>query len=252
MNDQDFLAELRGQLLDAASRRDQGHRPRHARPMVLVAAAVALLGLGFGLLTLHDDRQAAADIDVSIDGADFVVRLTTLEARPNGIVEEARDAGLNLRIREVPVGPSQVGKFVGTYAERPADFRPIDESNGSYTGFRISKDWPGALELLLGRAARGHESWYTASNALAPGEPLACEPLLGQTVGAASRAIDQDDFNVRWFMLPTPGEVGDPTDYSSWKVVNVEATSPQDIIISATVDGSWPLPSSPPVTPTGC
>ena len=267
MADDDFLAALRAQLLVAAERQrhqqqlDEQDAPvelpsrpraRRNRMLILAAAAVVAVALMSGLLIGRSADPAAADVEVSIDGPDFVVRLTSLETRPDEIVAEARAAGLDVRVREVPVGPSNVGKFIGSSGDQPADFRPIDPESDAFTGFRISKDWPGTLELVLGRAARDGESWIGPTDALQPGEALACEPLLGDPVESVARELEDRDLAVRWFMLPTPAEVDDPGPYGSWHVVSVEALSPHDIRVTATADGSWPFQIERPSFPKAC
>jgi hypothetical protein len=252
MDDEEYLAGLRTELLAAAHRQRSSRPSGWRRGVALAAAAIVVLGVAAALLLVPDTRPAAADVEVSIDGEDFVVRLTSLETRPEEIVEEARAAGLDVRITEVPVGPTQVGRFISLAADQPADFRPIDPESGAFTGFRISRDWDGVLELRLGRPARDGELWASPSNALAPGGPLECEPLLGSTVQAVADRLERTDLDVRWFMLPTPAEVPDPEGFERWRVVAVEALSPQEITVTATVDGSWPFHSERQQLPDDC
>mgnify|MGYP000848897153 CR=1 FL=1 len=253
VDDERFLSDLRAQLLDAAERPAGDPHPGRGRRMVqLGAAAVVLMAVAIGVLVVRTHGRAAADVDVIVDGKDLIVRLNDVETRPQAIIEAARGAGLDVRIRQVPVGPSNVGKFIASTASIPGDFRPIDRAGDSFTGFRISRDWPGTLELELGRPARTGEAWVAASDALDPEEVLACEPLLGESVGSASTQLVDRKVSVRWVMLPTPGTVAGPDGYGSWRVVQVQATGPRDVSVFATADVEWPFPVARPKPPSSC
>lgn len=257
MDDREFLDDLRAQLLTAAEAGRaavvvEPKRSPRRRLLALAAAAVIAVAVLSGVLVTRSTEPASADVEVSVDGDDFIVRLTSLETRPDEIVAEAKKAGLDVRVREEPVGPSKVGKFIGSSGDRPAEIRPIDEESEAFTGFRIRRDWPGTLDLVLGRAARGGEAWIATSDALDPDEVLGCEPLLGATTDKVSTRIDDRGLRATWFLLPVPGPVADPSGYEDWKVVSIEAVASDEVRVTATADGSWPASTGRPTFPDEC
>lgn len=249
-----FVRDLRSELLRAAeeqARHDGGASPPGGRGRVwLAAAAAAVVALVATVaVVVGGSDPASADVEVIIDGNDLVVRLTDLETRPEEIVEAAREFGLAVKVREVPVGPSNVGRFIGSASsELPPELRP-EGGTETFTGFRIPKDWQGELKLDIGRPARSGEAWSAVSDALAPGEPAACEPLLGASVSEAEAVLSGRRLRTRWFVLD-PGErevLADDLDtYEDWKVVRVLAIGPRQVWVQATSDGSWPYPPALP------
>jgi hypothetical protein len=257
MDDREFLDDLRAQLLTAAGAGRaavvvEPKRSPRRRLLALAAAAVVAVAVLSGVLVTRSTEPASADVEVSVDGDDFIVRLTSLETRPDEIVAEAKKAGLDVRVREEPVGPSNVGKFIGASNDQTPDFRPIDPQSDVYTGFRVRRDLPGTLDLVLGRPARGGERWLASSDALEPGEVLECEPLLGATVDTVSRRIAEEGLDASWFLLPFPGPVADPSGYDDWSVVNIEAVAVDEVRVTASEDGSWPAATARPSFPDGC
>lgn len=255
-----FLRDLRAEVMRAAEEQDaqpghgesgRGGGPArgHGRTLLVAAAAVVVVVASL-VVVVGGTEPASAGVDVVVDGDDLVVRLTDLETRPEEIVEAAEEFGLEVRVREVPVGPSNVGRFVGgTSSELPPELRPEGGTTDSFTGFRIPRDWPGELRLDIGREAKEGERWRAASDALAPDEPAACEPLLGVTVATAREVLSDAGLRIRWFVFD-PGEQersgADVDRYEDWRVVRVLAVGPRQVWVQATRDGSWPFPPSMP------
>lgn len=261
-----FLRDLRADLLRAAGeqRRHDAGEPgggsgRGRGRALLAAAAAAVVAVVVSVVVVVGGTEpASAGVDVIVDGDDLVVRLTDLETRPEEIVEAAEEFGLSVRVREVPVGPSNVGRFIGgSSSELPPELRPQGGDADSFTGFRIPRDWPGELRLDIGRAAEEGERWRAASDALAPDEPAACEPLLGATVAMTRDVLADAQLRTRWFVFD-PGEQevarADVDTYDDWRVVRVLAVGPRQVWVQATRDGSWPFPPSvpAPVRNPGC
>ena len=271
MNDERYLADLREQLVAAAARRhavthegadgqddDEEEDDRPAAPptsapfgrafrrtVEMAAAAILVLGIVVAALLLRDPTPAAASVEITVEGNDLVVRLTDLETRPEQIVSAAAKAGLDVRVETVPVGPSQVGRFIGADASSlPADLSITEGSHLAFTGFRIPRDWTGTLSLKLGRPARDGEAWVGAADALAPGGAAACRPVLGATVAEAADELGDLGLDVRWFVFdPAEREVTDRLlDYGAWRVVSVKSVSDDEVLVQATSDGSWPFP----------
>ncbi len=247
MADTDFLAELRTSLLGAADQQFELRRRRRLRrrAAAFVAAAAIVVGAVLGLGLGRTERSASADVDVVVQGNDLILRLTDLETRPEEIEAAAERFGLDLRIHEVPVGPSNVGRFIQAVGDLPPDIKTLGGEQ-TFTGFRVPKGWSHPITVTLGRPAERGERWQAASDARAPGEPLECQPLLGRSVRSVVRAIaERGRFDEHWLALPRPGVVEDPAPYSSWKVVQIQATDAHELWLVITEDGSWPFPGDP-------
>ncbi len=254
--EQQFHDSLRSELVRTANNTygPEIEPPRQRRWPIAVAAVLAFVVV-LGALTLRDTRQVSADLEIVVDGNDLIVRLSNLDASRDEIEGAAAEFGLDLTIDEVPVGPTNVGRFVSSVAsELPPELEPLDGQPDRFTGFRIPKNWSGEVALSLGRPARPGERWVIPSDALADGEPAGCMPLIGMTVSEASNLLAERDLSVRWLAI-----AGAATTYSQdntepikdWMVINAAATSPTDLVVQVTEDGSWPFPADDGVpTPT--
>lgn len=253
--EQQFHDSLRSQLVRTANNTygSQSDPPRRRRWLIAAAAVLGFVVV-LGALTLRDTQHVSADLDIVVDGNDLIVKLSNLDTSREEIERAAADFGLDLTIEEVPVGPTNVGRFVNSVASKlPPELEPLDGQD-RFTGFRIPKDWDGELALSFGRPARPGEQWVIASDALADGEPAACMPLIGMTVTEANDLLTERDVSVRWLAIDSAA-----TTYSQhntepikdWIVINVAATSPTDLVVQVTEDGSWPFPATDGVpTPT--
>jgi hypothetical protein len=253
MRQQEFLDELEQELLAAARRRPTTRKHRRpARGAVLAVAACVATAL-FGAVLFRAASPAAA-VEVTIDDNDVTLRLTDDDVDPDAIIEAAADADLDVQVVEVPVGPTNVGRFVRiNTSAMPDEMRLLDSAGQRFAGFKIPRDWPGTLQLALGREARPGERYSAASDATAAGEPLECEPVVGSTLDATVDDLRSRGFTVRAFAIPTPGDVTDQLDqYRDWRVAKAEAVSPDEIYLNATPDGSWPYPDNGPVELNGC
>lgn len=256
MDEREFTEALRQQLVEAAERRALAEEP-HRRGWVrwsagLVAAAMlAVVFVGVG--TLRDDQVVAADVDIRVAGESLVLELRGRDVSSAEIVEAAKEAGLDVTVSEVPVGPSNVGRLVNsTASELPPVLEAIGADGRTFLGFRIPKDWPGTLGLTLGRAALPGEPFAVASDALQPGEPLACRELMGRDLAEVATELRAEEFTVRTFVLPTPGEVQDPAAHPDADVVQIDAVSPDEVWINATIGGVWMFPGEPPTLSPEC
>lgn len=268
MSEEAFLAELRSELVAAAQRRHSdmpattSRRARNPRslPLRLVAASMTLLVAVAAVVVMRTgDAHAAVEV-IRADG--FVhVRLVDLETRPEEIVAAARDAGVDLTVSAVPVGPSMVGRFISlTATELPPEMIPTDDgavgSTTHYTSFRVPEGFGGELRVHLGRQARPGEEWIAASDALAPGELLECQDLLGKRVEELRGHVEGLDATVRWFAI-SPNDssevMGDLDPYASWRAVRILGAGDGIVFIEVTPDGSWPYMAQPrPSTSEGC
>lgn len=189
-----FQSAYRDQLVAAV-----GRSPRRRQTGLLAAgvggAAAALLGA----VTLLNPATAQADVEV-VRGANRVeVLLKDLQSSAPEVQEALDEANLDVRVEPVPVGPSNVGRFVGDTASEEGleDVRRSAASAGGFLGFSIPTDWPGTLTVFLGRPAEAGEHYLVTSNAFAPGEPLACTEVLGSPLAEAADLLDGMSVQVR-------------------------------------------------------
>ncbi len=261
MDEQQFTEALRQQLVLAAERQHDdaapapAPAPRRSLPkwsVALVAAAVLAVAV-VGVTVWGDERPVAADVRVSLDDDHLTMQLTGRDVRADEIVAAAREAGLDVSVTEVPVGPSNVGRLVlANASEQPPALEMIGPDGAAFLGFRLPRDWQGTLQLTLGRAAEPGEEYVVASDALLPGEPLECRELLGRDLGTVAEELRAEGYEVRTFALPSPGEVFELAPYRDWLVAKIEAVGPDELWVDATVDGEWPLIEGAPERSPDC
>jgi hypothetical protein len=241
-------------LRDALLRAAPGHFARARRRAVqrrMVFALIFALAVIASIVTvaLPDDR-ADAGIDVRTRDGLVYARLLDIESRPDEIVAALRSAGINASVDLVPVGPSNVGRFVGSRATQTASITVVDGDAYSFKAFSINEGYRGELVLELGRLAAEGEQWRGASNAMAKDEALSCLNLYDLTPPDAIHALSGVHASVRWMdarharILDAGEELRAP--YANWRVIDALSLSPGDVVIRLTVDGSWPLLNDPP------
>jgi hypothetical protein len=127
-----------------------------------------------------------------------VIQLTDLANTPREVEAAIEPEGLDIRVDAVPVGPSNVGRFVGQIATEPdlVDLHYVRTDGVTFMGFSLPERWDGELTLLLGRPARSGEGYETFSNAFAPGEPLACTDTLGDALRVVAARLPGYDITV--------------------------------------------------------
>ncbi|MDP1820458.1 MAG: hypothetical protein Q8K58_11305 [Acidimicrobiales bacterium] len=234
-----FVDALGDELRAAATRRvaavANGRRRRAGRAGALLASgalgAIVLLGL------VHPP-PAKADVRVEHLGGRVHVTLVDVEQRAERIEAELREAGLDVSVVAVPVGPSAVGRFVGHVADRlPPELTMVDGGRSTFAGFSVPEGWAGQLDLQVGRVARAGETYAAFSDALAPGEPLQCTQVLGRPAVEVGAEIQ------RRALEPAFLAVGDGpalrvdaanlrgSGRARWFVTGVDAISPQDLLV---------------------
>jgi hypothetical protein len=239
------VAFLRAELVRAAARRRTRHRP-------LVALLGGLLLAGAALVALRP-VPALADIELELRGDRLLVRLEDLEHRPEHIEGVLRGVGLDASVVAAPVGPSEVGRFVGTLddARLPSEVHALDHGGATFAGFSVPRDWTGHLELRVGRPARDGEPYAVFSDALAPGEPLACRRLLGRPAGAVLSELAETTLDVRvragTAPLRRPGAFLEGPD-AALVVHGIDAATPHQVVVRL----GPPSPALATVRPPEC
>lgn len=235
-----FFSELGSALHDAAEQRLVERRRRRLGAQILagVAAAAAAVVVAVSLDTAQR-QPAAASVEVEVTGGRVELRLADLEANPADITEAAAEAGLDVRVVEVPVGPSMVGRFADMSADRPLPrtLERHDAATGGFSGFSIPRWWDGTLTLFVGRTAREGEGYKSSSNAFAPGEPLECVNIVGLRVSEVGErvGVQRRDLSIRWYLTDAqPPRYVDPTEHGTAVVTSAVALSATDLIIDIT------------------
>jgi hypothetical protein len=249
-----FTTALRAELLAAATRVVAARR-RRARRVAAASAVVVVLALVVSasvLVRLDLGRVASADVVVEVDDGEVVVTLQDIEQRPERIEAAVRAAGLDVSIAAVPVGPSRVGRFLGreTAGSVPPELRWLDDLRG----FALPVGWSGSLRLLVGEPADGDEPYAVFSDALLPGEPLACRAIVGRRAADVAAELATTDVAARYVALEEgrneplgDGEVR-TGPRAGWAVVVVEATSRHSVVVRLQPDpvGLRPVPAGCP------
>jgi hypothetical protein len=238
-----FVVQLRGELLAAAARVAEQRRRRARR--AAVGTTVAAVAAAVVLVVLPRPDAAAADVVVRRTRGAVEITLVDLEHRPDRIEAAAREAGVDLEVRAVPVGPSSVGRFVGLWTSTslgPAPRRLHDGPEG-FRGFSVPEGWPGSLRLLVGAPARRDEPYARASDALAPGEPLACRPVVGRRAAELARSLPRQGIHLR-FIVRDVGvtHVVERDDvergpWAGWVATQAESTARGEVVVDVVAPG---------------
>jgi hypothetical protein len=251
-----FTEALRDELVRAAQRQavEPLRSPRRLvpRPVALAAAALALVVLASALL-LGSPKPAEADIRIEEKDGRIIVTLLDLEHRASVIEHAVRARGLDVTVTAVPVGPSAIGRFVHEErsGEEPTELRTVGAQGSTFAGFSLPLHWTGHLELYVGRPAAPGEGYGTFSDALAPGEPLACLDLVGMPAAAAAKVVENRDLDVTFEI--DRGSVGivrlelsqvAASPYAQWVVVRASALSRRNVTVAVAEELPSPQPGA--------
>ena len=278
MREEDFIAELRVELLAAAQRRSETGLPAPAGPAtpaepsapvnprrrnrrrftavaVAVAAAVTLLVAGVVVSGREDDRRQTVDqteeppFQVTTDGDDIIIRLTDQPVDRQEIMDAAAAVGFDLFLLEVPAGPSNVGRIQGISGDEGVVVENLGP-NGFQDGVRLNRSASGKIRFTWGRVAQPGESYQNRADALAPGDVLECLPILGDRVADVEDLLSGRGLTVRWFVDPVDAvdaapdgpEVYSTALIQDWKVAKVESMTTDMIVVTASKDGRYQVP----------
>lgn len=255
-----FVDQLREQLVAAAGREAAARRARR-RPHRLAAASVAAVAAAVlaaaVVVLLPQPGPAAAEVVIRVEGGAVEVTLLDLEHSPERIEAAVRAAGLDVSVRGVPVGPSRVGRFVGQESSGPLppELARVDDAASGFRGFVLPEGWRGSLRLLIGEPASGDEPYIVFGDAFAPGEPLACSPLLGRPAAEVARSLAGEPLTVHFDAVEgitvtplDPGEVV-AAPWAPWLVVSADSLSRRSVVVRLAPPGSVAPPPHPECSP---
>src|SRR5688572_30699381 len=252
-----YQARLREALVGAVDTKLVRDRRRAvARRTVLAMAAIAAVVGTVVTITLPDNR-AQASIDVDVRDGRIVVRLLDLESRPEEIVAAMRNAGIDVVLEEAPVGPSNVGRFVGAFATKSGPDLKVARAGGTeaFTSFSVPEGYDGVLRLSVGRKAAPGEQWRAASDATEKGEILECREIRGLTAVEASRELAGGPAStIAWQAVGRNLEPGaELLEYATWRVINLVSFADGRVVVNLSEHGQWPYISDPPpLVPPSC
>jgi hypothetical protein len=184
-----YFQELERELVRAGERQLR----RRNRRRTLVAAAVAVVVAG-GVIavssSLRSEPVRAADVEVQREGDErFRVSFDRDELDATTIVEQLRDAGLNVHVVETPTGSSRVGRVVAVGSD------PNDVAVADADGMVVYEGtWGATIDVAVGVESEGSFDAFT--DALLPGEPLACDSWVGQAATDLLRIADAKGITV--------------------------------------------------------
>ena len=237
--------EALGAELRAAAYRDLERRRRRRLRTRVGAAFAAVVAAVTGTFALWPSA-ASAGIDVRVRDGNLEVRIVDLQTDPREVAREMEAHGLPVEVMGIPTGPSAVGRFVSLRLDEGVI--PITRSGSdgySFDGFIVPDDYPGKLLIGVGVEAKRGQGYDYGSDALAPGEPMACQDVIGLRVSEveAPEGIDL-------VVFPVPATVGaidldDPAadPYRDWYVRSADAMSASQVFLTASPD---PVPHKDP------
>jgi hypothetical protein len=171
-----------------------------------VAAAASIVAVAALIVALDSAPPAAAGIAFERRTGYLIARVVDLRADPDAMRAAFRERGLDIDLELVPVSPSLVGEIVASSESEPGIKHLPDRARGcpqelrcGPIGLRIPLGWEGEAQIVLGRAARGSETYVSAGDAFAPGEALHCvDGVVGATVADAASVLDRRGVAATW------------------------------------------------------
>lgn len=140
-----------------------------------IAAALVLIVATF-VLSGRDSPPASAGVHVDRAGETVTVRIDGT-ADPAEVVDALQAAGVVADVEPQATGPSRVGRFVGLSTGAAQD-PGTDVTDGSVLTF----DTGDQVTLLVGIAAKDGETYDSATDGFAPGEPFeGLDQVVGMT-----------------------------------------------------------------------
>jgi hypothetical protein len=248
-----FFDALGDELVAAAERRPAPgaavkparSAPARARRLVALGIAAVLVAVVAGTVALtRTTDTASAGVDIAVHDGRVNITLTDLEHDPKQIERAVRATGLDVRIVAVPTAPALVGRFVGEVrgGALPQELRELHGDQTSFAGFSLPVGWPGSLEIDVGRPARTGEDYQASPSPFLPGEPLACQHLIGLTAGEAASRLPDVGPTVQFDPLgtgdvnpgPIPASRIATSGYAGWTVLGGNSRSASTIVLDIT------------------
>ncbi|YCK33120.1 hypothetical protein ACNF49_03155 [Actinomadura sp. ATCC 39365] len=178
---------------------------RRRRTLLALPAAVGALAASLAVVVTLGPASASA-LDVKDEGGYFVIEVKDMFAKPEVYQQQLRDAGLDIKLRLLPSTPSNVGSVAPSTVE-PNGIEVVDRQEGCETAggcpisIKVSRDFKGSAEVILGREARPGEKYEITTGFDSLGEPMHCAPYHNRPVSEVrallkARGVDVQAFDV--------------------------------------------------------
>jgi hypothetical protein len=200
--------ETRGATRSQARRRPKTPRRRARLAWASAAAAVVVAAGVFAITAAVHETPTAAAVEFSTAGKYIVAMVEDPCAAAQRLNEAFAARGLDINLKLVPVSPSMVGSVVfmgvdGTGADENgiqslASATRQGPGGPMPVGLRISVDFKGHAEIVLGRAARPGETYVSTGDAFAQGEALYKSGLRGMRVSEAAGRLKDLGLTAEW------------------------------------------------------
>lgn len=192
-----FLDRLGRHLHDAAIERatvPQRQRQRHRSPVLAMSMAGVLAVIAATLVILWPQAESAQAFTITQTNGTVRVEVSNLVTNPDAATAQLQDAGLNARLRAVPVPDGLVGYVVslkvhdGVQVEITRNTRGVAAFEVEGTGFFV---------IEYGRRAADGETYVATQPS------LYCAAWRGQRVGDLRLEIENSLETIRWQMFNT-------------------------------------------------
>lgn len=192
-----FLDRLGRHLQDAAIERvtvSHRQRQRHRLPLLATSLAGVLALVATALVVLWPRAEPAHAFTISRTNGTVRVEVSDLVTDPEAATAQLQDAGLNARLRAVPVPDQLVGHVVSLDVHDGAEVE-VTRSGRGVTAFEV--EGTGFFVISYGRPAADGERYLSTQSS------LYCAAWRGQRVGDLRSEIKSFVEIIRWQMFNT-------------------------------------------------
>ncbi len=232
-----FLDRLGRHLHDAAIERatvPQRQRQRQRSPVLAMSMAGVLAVVAATLVILWPRAEPAHAFTITRTNGTVRVEVSNLVTNPDAATAQLQDAGLNARLRAVPVPEGLVGYVVSLEVHDDFEVEWTRE-NGGITAFEV--EGTGFFVVNYGRPAADGETYLATQSS-----PY-CAAWRGRRVGDLRLEIENSLETIRWQMFNTSDyrltEVQQP-DANAFVQDVVPLSTRESIIIVSDKENSLP------------
>ncbi len=230
-----FLERLGRHLHDAATERAAvPQRQRHRSPVLAMSLAGVLAVVAATLVILWPRAEPARAFTITQTNGTIRVEVSNLVTNPDAAAAQLQDAGLNARLRAVPVPDGLVGHVVSLEVHGDFEVETTRDTRG-VTAFEV--EGAGFFVVNYGRPAADEETYIATQSS------LHCAAWRGRRVGDIRSEIENSLETIRWQMFNTSDyqltEVQQP-DTNAFIQDVVPLSTQESIIIVSDQENSLP------------
>jgi len=232
-----FLDRLGQHLHDAATERaavPQRQRQRHRSPALAMSLTGVLAVIAATLVILWPRAEPAQAFTITRTDGTIRVEVSNLVTDPDTAAAQLLDAGLNTKLRAVPVPDGLVGHVVSLEVHGDFEVETTRDAEG-VTAFEV--EGTGFFVINYGRPAADGETYIATESS------LHCAAWRGLRVGDIRSEIENSLETIRWQMFNTSDylltEVPQP-DTNAFVLDVVPLSTQESIIIVSDQENSLP------------